>query len=509
MALKRPPYRILIALFSQVLFTGLVGCKKSAEISHLDLSIQINSEPVTLDPSLVEDGNAFKILGNTMDGLMGYDGHGQLVKRLAASFEVSKDSKTIRFKIRNDATWSDGVPVKPEDFVYGIRRSLQASTGSKLAPLLFAIRGAKDFHLNKTTDLGVSVKNGELVFELEKPCSYFLAALTLPITLPQRPGTWTDQSPVTGPYRITSREQDQKIVLTRNSWARPSAPSQVIVRIVQSESTAALLFEQGKIDILTRVSAFELKKLKELGVIRVDPYATTYYLSFNLRKAPFRDPRYRRAVAGAVQRQELAQLLGSGEPPARSWIPVGLEGYIPFEDRSTYYRQDVEEVRKILSDKTIAPITAAFDTSGRNAMIMEKVQNDLAVKLGLKLSLQNSDWKAFAKSLTTDPPELYRSGILAPFKDPIFHFKALTTGSGFNFSGWSNARYDQLVSQIEETPSGPKRLALMIEAQKILDEEVPVVPLYHYVQTLAVSPRVQNYQINFAGVIRFEDLGVK
>jgi ABC-type oligopeptide transport system substrate-binding subunit len=494
------------------------GCKPGLLGSAAELRVQLPAEPVTLDPSLAEDGAALRILGNTMDGLVGYDGEGKLLPLLAAETKVSADGRRYEFLLREGARWSDGEPVRAADFVRAFRRSLGPKTGSKLAGMLMTIRGAREYHAGKAgpETLGVSEgEGGRLVIELERPASYFVQSLTLPVALPQREGPWRETGPVTGAYRVASHRLERELRLEPNPhyWKAPASPGRlpVTLLVVQDESTAAALFDRGKLDVLTRIPAFDLVRLREKGLVSVYPQVATYFLSFNLRKPPFDDRELRRAVAGAVKREELVAALDGGERPARSWVPYGLEGYLPYEDPAPVFAASAEGARaRLRARPPRMPVQAAFDTSGRNAMIMEKVQADLSRRLGLKISLINYDWKTYVKTIRTEAPPLYRYGWLAPFMDPISHLQAFKTGDPNNFSGWSNAEYDRLVERIERLAPGDERAALIRKAQAILvDREAAAVPLYHYVQAFAVAARVTGFRANPFGVILFAEMGAR
>jgi oligopeptide transport system substrate-binding protein len=236
----------------------------------------------------------------------------------------------------------------------------------------------------------------------------------------------------------------------------------------------------------------------------------TYYLSFNFRKPPFNDRIWRRAVAGAVRRDELVRALDGGDEPARGWVPPGLEGNLPYSDPAPEYAADMAEARRrgsAFAGAGAKPLSAVYDTSARNTLVMEKVQADLKRALGLRLSLGNLDWKTYLKTVQTDPPPLFRLGILAPFLDPIQILEVFTSKSPFNYLKWSNVAYDRLVERIADLKPGPERQSLIRQAQSILvDREAVVVPLYHYVQNHAVGPRIEGFRANPFGVIHFDEL---
>ncbi len=293
-----------------------------------------------------------------------------------------------------------------------------------------------------------------------------------------------------------------------NYWGKIPSIAAVELLIINDETTGINLFEQGQIDLLTRISNLDFPRLKKQGKVHTSPFLATYYLSFNLKKFPFNDRVWRKAVAGTIQRQEIATLLNSGEIPATSWIPYGLEGYIPFKDPKPLFKNSVEMIKN-KNEKPVG-IQAAFDSGTRNLNIMEKVQQDIAQSLGLQLILNNLDWKTYIHTIQTDPPPIYRFAWMAPFLDPISHLKAWTTDDPNNYNHWSCTEYDQLVQEIEEMGPGPKRVEKIEKAQKILiEKEAVLIPLYHYVFNTAVSGRVKNFRVNPFGVTFFEELSLE
>jgi oligopeptide transport system substrate-binding protein len=526
--------RILTGLVASGLFATILSCSQPRP-PHV-LRIQLSAEPISLDPAFAEDGVSMQVLKNTMDGLVGYDGSGALVNRLAESYSISPNRKRYEFKLRSDAKWSDGKSVQAEDFVAAFRRALAPSTPSKLSSLLMGIRGAEAYHSGKKGPESLSVRGeaGKLIIELDHPVSYFLQALTLTSAFPIRAdliasneGKWSESFPVTGSYRIVRHEIERKIVLEKNPFAiaslqSPSAPAVIELVNVADESTGTHLFEQGKLDILTKVPATEIGRYRKNGWLRTDPYLAVYYLAFNIRKPPFDDVVVRRTVAASIHKEEITTALESGEKPAWSFIPAGLEGAFaePIPGLSPRPSAELEHARKKLAatsssgtkgkSRSSRIVTASFDSSSRNSMILEKVQNDLEKNIGLHLSLTNMDWKSYVRSLQTDAAPLYRFGWLAPFGDPITHLEVFATGNPNNYSHWSNVRYDKLVGEISRLAPSPARDQKMKEAQYLLErDEAVVIPIFHYVQNHAVSSRVEGFRVNPYGVIRFDELKLK
>lgn len=485
------------------------------------LRIQLATEPASLDPTLAEDGASLLVLCNTMEGLVGYDGAGELKMLSAESYTVSADGLRYEFVLRPQARWSDGKPVTAGDFVTSFRRALTPGSGARLAGTLFPIRGAREFFEGKVGPDQVAVKEegGRLVIGLKDAAPYFIHALTMPVALPERQdvldahgGKWVDTGPANGPYRIVSHQADRLIRFEKNPnyWSPSADFAPVEMVIVDDPSTALNLFEEGRLDILAKINPADLPRLlKTPGLVHTDPYLVTYYLSFNFRKPPFNDRIWRQAVIGAVRREEIVKALGEGGMPARSWVPPRLEGFIPYSDPAPVFAAAVAEARK-RGAPSGPPIAAAFDTSSRNSLVMEKVQADLKKTLGLSITLSNLDWKTYLKTVHTEPPSLFRLGILSPFLDPIEILEAFTTGNPNNYLGWSNPEYDRRVAEIATLKPGAARERKIREAQEwLVDREAIVVPIYHYVQNHAVGPRVEGFRVNPFGVIRFNELRIR
>lgn len=485
------------------------------------LRVQLTGEPVSLDPSLAEDGISLRILSNTQEGLVGYDGAGDFKPLLAESYQVSKDGLRYEFTLRPGVVWSDGQPLKVADFVFGFRRSLAPATAGKLAEFLFPIRGAREFHAGRSKQLSaVREEKGKLVIELGEPAPHLLGMLALSIAYPQRAdrltgGRWPvgnaiAQLPVVGAYRMVKHEPDQRVLLEANPryWGGRPPIAKVEMVIVKDDTTAISLFEQGRLDMLTRIPSIDYARLKRDGVVHTDPFHATYFLAFNCRKAPFGDRDWRRAVAASIRRDEIETLVGTGEAAARSWVPRGMEGALPFNATAIRYEDSVAKVKPLAPKQ--APVTLGFDSSSRNSSIMEKVQQDLKKYLGLRTRLADADWKTYVKSMKVDPESIYRFGWLAPFNDPITHLLAFTSGNPNNATGCSFPEYDRLVEEISRIKPSPEREKKIQEAQAILvDREALVIPLLHYAQNHAVAARVEGFRVNPFGVLFFREMRLR
>lgn len=473
--------------------------------------VQLSSDPVSLNPFKAEDGAAVRILSNVMDGLMGYDASGRLVHRLAESHSVSDDGKTYRFTLRAGARWSDARPVTVDEMVSGIRRAMSAQTGSKFSQLLAMIES-------------VNSRNGKVEIRLRHPVTQFLDSLTLVSAVPYRSdfdANWPVSGPVTGPFLLTRYELGKRVVLKRNPnyWANskaadaPNSIDEIHFQIVSDDTVAANLFSSGRLDLLTRIAPLDIERLRKNGLVQEFPMAATYYLAFNQKKTPFQAVENRCAVAAAIDSRAVVSALSGADLPAKSWIPVGLEGY--FDGVSFPWPPSEKAAQKVAAGKTALKsfrgrVALGTDSGQKNHWVVERVQALLKSKLGLESSIEALEWKSYVARLGVDAPAIYRFAWLAPYLDPLTHLQVFTSTNANNYTGWKSSRYDRLVDEIARLPVGRDRLAKINEAQRILlEEECVLIPIFHYTQSYAISRRVESLTVNPLSILRYDEIKVR
>lgn len=485
---------------------SLWGCSRSKPVEQGGVRIQLSGEPASVDPSLAEDGLALKILSNTAEGLVGYDGAGKLTVRAARTGKISKDGLTYQFELWPDARWSDGVALEAAHFKLGLDRARDPATGARLAELLKPVQSVE------------APNPTRLVVRLRTRTPHFMQVLALPIGAPLRKdildrngGKWPVVAPSASRFFIESRKPEQSWRIALNPHHRlntssiqtSAMPKGIELVMVSDELTAAALFHQGKIDILSKVAQAEQGRLGREGLLHQDPFWATYYLGFNTRSPRLSSAELRCTLSSLIRRDEVVSAMQSPDRPATSWIPPGIEGHVEPKSSSAITEASLKGIPAGLK------LTAMFDGNSRNQLVMEKIQSDWR-KAGVELALSSMEWKSYLRELQSHVPDVYRLGWLAAFADPVSHLQALTSTNPNNHTGWSHAPYDALVARIEKLEPGPERLHLILEAQKILHQkQCPVVPIYHYVQTHGVSRRIEGFAVNGMGVVRWEELRIK
>jgi ABC-type oligopeptide transport system substrate-binding subunit len=479
-------------------------CVQTLEIPAFSatLSVQLSAEPTQFDPLLLEDGQALKIAANTFGTLFEYDGKGERSKSLVETYGVSRDRKLYTFKFRKGLVWSDGKPFHASHFLLAVKRLVQSPIRAALSELFPEI------------DLAgcrvVDAKTAEI--RLKKADNQFLNWLTLPPFAPIREDLIdrytkgrNPVAPTLGAYEITEYKRESHLLLKRNPRFhafRPETIEEVKIRFLPEEASLLPLFKSGAVDILNKVPVLQVEDIAEIGTVRDVAVEAVTYLAFNTRKPPFNELKNRLAVRDALagsKKVELARLLKTGELAAPTFLPSIL---IP---SGSVRRERLPSGNKEKSELSL-PWVIQSDMSSRNKTMLEYVQSEIKDELGWRPTLDLVDWKAHYARLKTEPGQMFRFGWQNPVSDPYVVYQVLTSKSPNNFTGWSNAEFDELVEDLRQEMRQVKKSKLISDIELILWEEAPVVPLLHQRLKFAYSKRVSGFRANPFGIVVFREL---
>jgi oligopeptide transport system substrate-binding protein len=487
------------------------------------LHINLKTEPPTLDWTLATDSTSIQVIEQIMRGLtsMGPD----LVPQpaLAERWDVSPDGLVYTFSLRRDVVWSDGVPLEASQFVYAWRRLLAPATGAEYAYFLYPVKHAQALNegrLDDPTALGVrALDRHTLRVELERPLVYFPSLTTFMITFPGRQdlverhgARWTEPGQLAslGPFVLEEWRHEYRLTLVRNSryYGPPAALDRIVAYMVEEDSTALVLFEQGMLDIV-RLPPLEIRRYRARPEYRTRALLRGYYYGFNTQKPPFDDVRVRRAFAMAIDRSEFPRVLQGGELPATSWLPPGM----PYANDALGLRYDPVAAAALLDaagfDREV-PVEVVYNTDQTHKLVAENVQAQWQRNLGVTVELVNREWKVFLKELATDAPAVYRLGWGADYPDPHNFMNLFTATSANNHTGWANARYDEIVAMASRESDPAARQALYDEAQRILcEQDVPIVPFFVAPANFAVAARVRGFEPNPMDIFFFDRVRVE
>ena len=514
-------FRFAFLLFSIFLFS-LPACKKKSSGGSYGLEksdtlrVRVIGEPPTIDWHKASDTTSSFVVQNLMEGLVEFNYKGNevgLSPALATSWKSSQNAKVWEFEIRQGVKWSDGEPFEPKHIVDGWERLLNPATASQYAYYIFGIKNAKAYNEGKIKDfskVGVELKGHTLKVTLEKPMQFpFL--LTHASTFPVRTDVvnkfgdqWTEPENIVtlGPYKLIKWEHDKALVATANPtfFGRAPKTKNVIFYVIQETQTAINLFDAGKIDAIRTLPPQDVPALKRRKDYVFYPILNTYYYGFNTSKPPVDSPIVRKALTHAIDRAQIVKMMQGGQRPLSGWVPYGMFGYDP----SVGLAFDPVRAKKLLKEagynesNPFPKIQISFNTLDAHKKIAENVQAQLKENLGVEIEIKNEEWKVYLKTLQVNPTHMYRMGWVADYPDPNNFFEILLSYSSNNRTKWKNKTYDKLIEDaVALVDDKSKRLELYSKAHKIIvNEEVPVFPIYTAVGQGLVADRVVSFPTN-------------
>ena len=492
------------------------------------LHIGNGDEPQELDPHIVTGHIEHKLCLALLEGLLTLDpGHLRVMPGAARDWQVSEDGRTYRFHLREDARWSNGDPVTAADFVYSWRRALLPALGNNYAYMLYYLSNAEAFHRGELADfseVGVkAVDDLTLEVELDNPTPFFPHLLTHMSYYPVHRGTieafgaadergtrWTRPGNYVGngPFKLKEWTLNRRIVVEKNEqyWDADKVQLNGIVFYpVQNATTEERMFRAGQLHITGTIPTDKIARYRRErpDVLKLHPFFSTYYYLFNTTAPPLDQVPVRQALSLSIDRQQITdKITMAGELPAYSYTPPEVNGYTG----EPVLRYDVERARALLAaagypgGAGFPPLELMYNTSEGHRRIAIAVQQMWKTNLNIQVTLVNQDWKVYLDKRDSRDYQVARAGWIGDYLDPNTFLDMYTSHSGNNDTGWANPRYDALVAQAAQSTEQERRFALFRQAEAILMEELPIMPIYTYVNKALVSPEVHGWYPNLLDI---------
>ena len=508
------------------LSTVLAGCSGGGSESkgnggNIKQEITVNalSEPPSMDPAIATDTTSGWILDHIFEGLYTKDKDGKVVLGAAEKADVSEDGKTYTFTLKDNAKWSDGSAVTAQDFEYAWKRVLNPDTGSSFAFYMYYIKGAEDYNKGKgkVEDVGITAKDEKtLTVELEAPLGYFDELLTMWTFYPvkkeiaEADKNWAadaDGYVSNGTFKFTSWKHDSEAVAEKNEhyWnAKETNLEKVTFKMVNDGNTYYQMYKTGQVDLIHTLPTDVVDQEKNNKDYKATPYFGTYMYMFNVEKEPFNNAKVRRAFNMALERETLtSNVTKAGETPAYAFVPEGVEtpdgdfrekGGAYVEENAEIAKQLLEEGMKEEGWDTLPETTLLYNTADNNKKMAEAVQEMLKKNLGVNVKLANQEWKTYLETTQQHNFQMARMGWVGVLLDPVVILDYYLGDSPNNRTQWVNEKYDSLMSKAKTEQDQAKRFELLHQAEAVLMEDLPFLPVYHYTNTYLTSP-------NFEGIV--------
>ncbi len=485
------------------------------------------AEPDSLDPHKSSGTWEANIIGDMLIGLMTEDVKGEPTLGTAVSHTVSPDGLVYTFKLRPEMTWSDGVPVTADDFVFAFQRILDPKTAARYASLVYPIKNAQAVNSGKlpTSSVGArAIDSKTLEITLEGPTPYFINLLVHHTTFPvpkhvlEKVGDdWAKPQniQVNGAYKLAEWVPNSVVRLEKNPRFFDAANVAIdTVRYLPISDNHATLdrFRAGEIDCSNDFPTREYAKLKAGGYPQIKPseahvfpYVATTYVQFNTERVPFTDARVRRALSLAIDREILTdKVLGTGQVPAYSLVPPGMANYsggpeLDFKSWPMDQRRD--EAKKLLAQLGFTPEKPlSFDYRYRENPDNQRIAIALQAmwkEIGVVARLLNSTTAVHYNALRTQDFSVADAGWVADYNDAQnFLFILMSSSGQMNYGKFSNPKYDDLMNQAAHTQDLVHRSNILKSAEQIELDQEPVAPLFYSVSRALVRDYLKGWVDN-------------
>lgn len=512
-----------LALLLAIVMVAMIilpACGKKADngkkAEGTTLVVNVGPNPDTIDPALNSAVDGATMIIHAFEGLYTLDKDGVPVPGQAESVEVSDDGKVYTFKLRDGLKWSDGKEITAEDYVYSWNRAISPETAADYEYMFDVIDGYDEGKLN------VVAKDAKtLEVTLKNAVPYFLELTAFPTYSPVRQDiieangdAWATKPETyigNGPYKITEWVPNSHIMMSKNEnyWNVDALGPDNIKFVLMDDDVAILnAFQKGEILFADSMPNDEIDAWRDKPEFYLEGQLGTYYLSFNVQKAPLDNPKVREALILAIDREFIVREIGkSGQEPAGAFVATGLSDADPTKEfrevGGNYYdpydyEGNLEKAKQLLAEagypngEGFPTIEYLYNEGTGHQAIAEAIQ-DMYSKIGVNITLASQEWNTFLNTRKNGDYYIARNGWLSDYNDPISMLDMWITGSGNNDAQWSNAEYDALIAEVKSTDDQEKRFELMHKAEDIIFEESMLCPIYYYVDLYLLSEKVEGF----------------
>ncbi len=541
-----------------------------------NLNVNVASEPQTIDPALNSAVDGTIMTGHMFEGLYRWADSGELVDGVqdcnlaelvpgqAESYDKAdgENGEVIyTFHLRDGIKWSDGKPVTAGDFVYAWQRLATPATAADYCYMIDMVKGYAEINggIPETdangkvvldadgnpvikeyadpTTLGVEAPDDKtFVVTLTYDCPYFLEICAFPAAFPVRedvvsadPDGWTHNVETyisNGAYKLAQWDHNSQIIMAKNENYYDFdklGPDTITFKLMDDNNAMLTGFNSGELDFIEDMPVDEIPSLLSSGDLRIVPYIGTYYVCYNVEKAPFDDPKVRQAFTLAIDAQYIVEnVTQTGQVPASGFVPSGVAGadgdfrteggdyWTPATD-DAQYEKNCEQARQLLAEagypngEGFPTVTYLYNTSDNHKKIGEALQQQWQTALGVEVKLENQEWAAFLETRKEGNYQIARNGWIADYNDPISFLDMWLTGGGNNDAQYSNPDYDAAINEAKSTADPAARMAAMHKAEDIImGQDWALGPIYFYTQKYMLNTDVKGMYYTPLGYFFFD-----
>lgn len=474
----------------------------------------------SLDPASTTDGESSRITKQIYESLLEFDkGSFEIMPGLAHDWEVADDGLSYTFYLEEGVTFHDGTDFNAEAVKINFERWADpehayafADDGYVYSMYGTMFGGFKGDENHVIEEINV-VNDHEIEFILSQPLGFFLQNMAMtyfPITSPaalEEYGAAINENPVgTGPFKFVSWSKDDSIVLDKfEDYRKDGLPKldRVVFEVIPDNAARLIALRSGEIDIMDGLNPDDAASVEaEEGLELYEREENNIgYVGFNVQKEPFDNKDLRHAVSHAIDKEAIANALYAGyATPASVPLPPSYMGY---NDEVESLEYDPEKASELLAEAGYEegleielwtmPVARPYMPDPET--VSEIIQNNLE-QIGITVTIVREEWAPYLEKTMNGDHQMYMLGWSGTNGDPDYFLSSLLHGDNVGSSNrefYANDEVDGLLNQAKLSIDQDERASFYQQAQEIIADDAPMVPLVHSRPVLATTNAVENY----------------
>jgi oligopeptide transport system substrate-binding protein len=489
-------YRFLLFIIPFLLFAKEVQKEPTSQKLHVNF---LAGEIRHIHPHLIRDTESTTLVKALFEGLTRINLEGKVELALARKIEISKCKTQYKIYLR-PSKWSNGEDVTSDHFIKAWKSAFSPDSRCLNSYHFFIIKNVEKVFKKKISmkKIGIYAPNkDQIIIHLEHPAPYFTQLLADPIFSPLYGLNEDDIKVFNGPFIIKDNHFNNNICLQKNPlyWDFKNVKLDLInISHITDPNTVYELFQKGKLDYVgSPFSDLPEEILQHLNNVKSVPACAIYWMYMNINNPKLCSKTIRKALNFAVDREYIAKYILSNAIPSYTILP---------EEISSFKKQDIKHSKKQLlelfqkglkeigySQKDFV-LTISYTATPRHANLAKYLKYQWEKTFNIKVNLDKSDWNTFFSKLNTASFEIGGAAKYVTCLNPLF-FLELFYDSKMNKSYWENKEFKKLIDLANNSISDEKLTKYLIEAEKILLEESPIIPIYTHKHLYLCNPKLK------------------
>jgi len=506
-------------LFIISTLTLMTGCQKKQDntMNTLKIDFQEGDLPSLHPHSLMIYLRGIGVAKTLYECLTRIDAEGAVQLAGAKSVEISPDMLRYTFTLK-DNKWSDGSSVTALQYERAWKEALSPTSSCSRADLLYMIKNAKEAKQGTAPLDTVGIKAVDahtLLVELDYPSPYFLQLAAQPLCAPMVDPAQKEQTLFNGPFLVETWKHNDLLRLKPNPfyWDKEHISlKEIQVYMIQDVMTAYSLFEKKELDWIgapfAPLSTELIGHLHKKDALLSQPVDRAFWIFLNTQKTSLSSPAIRKALSLAIDRKAITDHILTAGRPLDKPLPMAL---LPVQTTSAltrnisaaqeYFKQGLQEMG--LTHATFPPLTITYSQQAGRKQLAEYLQQAWKETLGISVQLEAQEWNILRTNLEKGQFEISGCYEAAFYKDPMELFEKMVTISNNNFPKWVMPQFSEQIHKAKQESDPTMRMQLLSQAEHILMEHTPFIPVCSDRLLFAHTPGLTGYAFDYVGAVDF------